>query len=168
MKLTVIGTVHGYTPKEDLIKLFEELKPAQILIEMFHEDIKNYDTEFYPEEMQFALKYAKDNNIHYFGFDTYINVAKDNPDKEYLDYEQKLCEKYNWKEWNTKEVQKLMDITRIVNKTDWDQRQKIMLENIKLKAINNAIILTGAAHLEFFERNLKSATFPFRTEEQNY
>lgn len=43
-------------------------------------------------------------------------------------------------------------------------RKNEMLKNIQNNIIKSgtAVIITGVAHLDFFERNIKDAVFPFR------
>jgi len=78
-----------------------------------------------------------------------------------------LIKNLTWKDFNKKENEKLLDvegISEIVDSNREKAREIEMLNNINKYIIENGtvLIITGTAHLNFFEKNIKTAIFPFR------
>jgi len=70
------------------------------------------------------------------------------------------------------ENEKLLEVDGLEYLIDQDKekvREDKMLENIELNIAEGGtiIIITGKAHLNFFERNIKDAFFPFRNSHGN-
>ena len=111
--LIFIGTLHGITPKEELIKILEQQEPNQLLIEIAQEDIDKGAVDSYPPEMIDAYNWAKAHNIQVFGFDSKINVlagGKTKEDEERISKEQdEIIKKYNWKDFNKEEYDELLN-----------------------------------------------------------
>lgn len=169
-KIIIIGTLHaGITPNEELGLVFEKYKPDQILVEMLNDDIANNNIDDYPPEMVFALSWAKMNDIDVAGFDSDIDVFQDGvadtDNQKLIDQQKKLITK-SWTEYNRAENLKLLDIENmnIVDDNKEQEREAEMLNNINAVIADNGTILivTGCGHLDFFEKNIDKALFPFR------
>ena len=70
------------------------------------------------------------------------------------------------------ENEKLLNIDGLDELIDQDKervRENEMLKNIATNIIESGVIvvITGTAHLNFFERNIKDAIFPFRNSHGN-
>ena len=79
----------------------------------------------------------------------------------------KLFKGYGWKQMNRnlKERAEYKKIeSKVLNYAEVNARRKVMLKNIRKLSIKNGtvLILTGASHLDFFQKNIKGAIFPFR------
>lgn len=176
-KIIVIGTLHaGITPNNELKEVIERLKPDQLLIEIANDDIAENNLSSYPPEMIFALEWAKINNIKVVGFDSKINVfregvmPKDN--QAMIEKQKKIIKKISWKDFNKIENEKLLDVDGLDELIDHDKeraRENEMLKNIEANIIERGtiVLITGTAHLNFFERNIKDAIFPFRNSHSN-
>jgi pheromone shutdown protein TraB len=171
-KIIIIGTLHaGITPANELEEAIKSFSPDQVMVEIIDGDIEKNNLELYPPEMIFALKWAKNNNVKVFGFDSRINVFKNGitpKDNEAVIAKQKeLIKNLSWKEFNKIENEKLLDVEELddlVDKKKEDERESEMLKNIQNNIIENGtvVIITGIAHLDFFEKNIKDAILPFR------
>jgi hypothetical protein len=82
-----------------------------------------------------------------------------------------LLKNYSWKDLNNEEPWKIAEVAKIendivekyfdINKSK--QREYKMLENIKKNLVEGKnLILTGAGHLTFFQKELPEAKLPFR------
>ena len=170
-KLIVIGTIHGMTPEAELNKVLEKYAPAQLLVEIAHDDLTK-DLSKYPVEMIYAYNWAKKKGIPVAGFDSKINELKEGLSLEYLkkvdSEEERLLKKFTWIDLNKEKNNKKTDtplIKSIIDEKKARDREIEMLANIKKKLIakGKILILTGCSHLAFFEEKLKDAQFPFRT-----
>ena len=174
MKTYVIGTVHNMIPKykEELKSIFENINPDQMLVEIVQKDLFGNNFKKYPKEMVYAYRWGIKNKKIVNGFDVPITIIKKGISKKRLKELEKeafrILSRHNWKEWNktkydkNKEFDKLMK--RVLDFKKHRIRQNKMLTNIQKMMIKDGkiLILTGAAHLRFFKRNLKKAIFPFR------
>lgn len=171
-KIIVIGTLHaGITPNNELKEVIESFQPDQLLIEIASDDIIKNDLSSYPPEMIFAFEWAKNNNVKVMGFDSKINVFRKGVMPEdnqvTIEKQKKLIKKLSWKDFNKIKNEKLLDVDDLNNLIDQDKervRENEMLKNIEAHIIESGtvVIITGTAHLNFFERNIKDAIFPFR------
>ena len=173
-EIIVIGTVHeGWTPNKELKDVLEKIKPTQILVEITQEDINNDKFENYPPEMVFAHKWAERKKVKVNGFDSSINILKADAtttdEKKVIKAFEYLLKKrkFTWKDMNKENLQKIFCETNnlLIDDAKDKQRQREMLKNIihTIMKSGKIVIITGAGHLNFFEKHLKNAVFPFRT-----
>ena len=172
--IIIIGTVHGgWTPNEELEEVLEKYKPNQVLVEIAQGNVNNNNIKNYPPEMIFALRWAKKNKIKVNGFDVAENTLKKGVTKKeiknLIKEQGKQIKKSNftWKDLNNKEKIKILDARIYLNAVDLEkekERELKMLNKIKRMMIKlgTIVIVTGAGHLNFFEKHLKGAEFPFR------
>jgi hypothetical protein len=169
-KIIVIGTLHaGLTPNSELEELLNKYKPDQLLIEMRDEDLKKGHIKLYPREMQFAYRWGKQQNIIMNGFDSLIDTLskgmREANNLKVIEKQKKIMKQYNWKDMNKPKNNKLLEKAA---KGLCDPKKEIMknqemIRNIeKIKKKGTIIILTGCAHLDFFEKHLPRAKFPLR------
>ena len=173
-KIIIIGTVHGgFTPENELKEVLEKYKPNQVLVEIAQEDINKNNIKNYPPEMIFAMKWAKENKVKVNYFDIIENTLKKSITKKEVKNlikeqdEQIKKSNFTWKDLNNKEKIKILDTRIYLNAVDLEkekERELKMLNKIKRMMIKSGtiVIVTGAGHLNFFEKNLKGAEFPFR------
>lgn len=175
IELFFIGTLHlKFTPHQELREEIEKISPQIIGVEITQEDINNYSVKNYPDEMQYALQYAKNNSIDFFGFDSDINIfkEKDNVEKleeDLINKQKEVISKYNWKQFNNKKYSNLLafDVEKeLINDKKFLEREKEMAQNIEnyISDTSNlrVLIITGCGHLDFFEQKFKQASFPLR------
>lgn len=121
--------------------------------------------------MIFTYKWAKKNKIKVNGFDAKSNVFKkgitETDNLRLIKKQEKLLKNYTWKDLNKKENDKLLnidDLNLIVDHRKEKSREIKMLSNIKRSVIKDgvAMIITGSAHLNFFEKHFKKVIFPYR------
>ena len=136
--IIIVGTLHeGLTPTDELQEILEDIDPDQLLVEIAKEDLQNEILGKYPEEMVYAYKWAKKNNVQVNGFDSSINILKRGTTKE--DEERvvkgvkKLLKGYTWKDMNKGECQKMIGqlIVGLIDPLKRKKRQQEMLQNIK-------------------------------------
>lgn len=171
-KIFIIGTLHAHlTPNSEIRKILEKYRPNQVLVEIAQTDIDKGKIKTYPPEMIFAYNWAKKNKVFVKGFDSKINVVKKGLSKKQIDAIVKddigKLGKLTWKDLN-----KSRNNDKMFTKTDdllidWAKdrkRQFEMLANVKNAAISegNIVMITGCGHLDFFEKHLRDAIFPFR------
>lgn len=169
-KFYLVGTVHNMFPKhkKEFAQILKRINPDQILVEIDKKDLKSSKIKKYPKEMVYAYKWAIKRKKKTDGFDYDINIIISNK-KDLIKAEKKekkLIDRVGWKELNKKKYSSVIDniVNKIINKRKALNRRKLMLKNIKNRAIDNGkiLILTGTGHLSFFERHIKGAIFPFR------
>jgi len=178
-KIYIIGTIHGFIPKKDVIEILEKYNPEQVMIEVTASDLKNKKFKNYGKEFKDAYEWCKKNRKKVIGFDYWQKNWKDSRhlnknEKKELDViikdASKFVKRHGWKNFNKKKYRRLFNIVdKRLYKILPDQydylkiRQKKMLANIKKRMIRQGvfIILTGTGHLDFFQKHLK-AEFPFR------
>jgi len=171
-KIIFIGTLHaGLTPKNELRKILYSLNPNQLFVEVQQSEINSDNLSGYPEEMVFALKWARKNRILVRGFDVDIDVLKDPKNKNnnllVLKKQKKIVKKHSWKDFNKDKYNELLNFAEANNLIDWQKwklREKAMSSNIKRDMIKSGIIVifTGTGHLSFFEKKFDKAEFPLR------
>jgi hypothetical protein len=171
-KIIIVGTLHGgITPNNELKEVLEELNPDQLLVEMKNKGLIDNKTEEYPSEMIFVYNWAKENNIKVFGFDSDIDTFREGVTQEdnqaIIEKQDRAMGNLSWKDFNIEENNKLLDvegIENLINPEKEKMREMEMLKNIQNNIIKNGtvVIITGAGHLNFFEKNIKDAVFPFR------
>lgn len=171
-KIIIIGTLHaGLTPNNELEEVIKGYNPDQLFVEIANDDILKNDLISYPPEMIFAFEWAKSNNIKVMGFDSKINVFRDGVtpegNQDLIEKQKKLINEISWKDFNKTENEKLLDVDgmdELINPDKERMREEEMIKNIEASTIKNGTILviTGIAHLNFFETNIKDAIFPFR------
>jgi hypothetical protein len=177
-KVYVLGTIHGnYVPKEELAEELAKLNPTQMFVELpdksLEQIIEGGDVR---DEMIFADSWGRERNIPVYRFDTDRDTLRagmtvDSPDFKKLFSDQlhmlkKL--KLSWKEFNRRENDTALDhpLENIVSDpTEFGKREEEMLRNIRhhMSEQGVVLILTGAKHLSFFEKQLPEAVFPLRT-----
>ena len=176
IQLYIIGTLHlGYTPLHELEEEIGKINPDMIGVEICQKDINNNSIESYPPETQHMLKYAQNNNITYFGFDSHTNTFNENIDvkeieKELIEEQLKIVEKYSWKEFNNTEIAKLLNTSKeeeLIDSQKFKQRQEEMIQNIKniisnLEENTKVVIITGCGHLASLGGEFPNAKFPLR------
>lgn len=176
-KIVIIGTVHGdFTPEDELKEVLEEYNPDQLFVEIAAEDIKDGKLAHYPSEMLFAYEWARKNKVRVDGFDSKINGPEEGREKEgeqkLIEEQRKLLNKFSWKEMNKPEnLRKFYDSfpKNLVDPKKEEKREFEMLKNIRNHMIKNGrvLIITGCAHLDFFEKNFENAEFPLRYHTKN-
>ncbi|PIZ54776.1 hypothetical protein COY25_01780 [Candidatus Uhrbacteria bacterium CG_4_10_14_0_2_um_filter_41_7] len=176
-KIIVIGTLHaGITPNNELKAVIESFKPDQLLVEIANDDITKNDLSSYPSEMIFAFEWAKSNNVKVAGFDSKIDVFREGAIPEdnqaIIEKQKKMIKKLSWKDFNKIENEKLLDVDGLDELIDQNKervRENEMLQNIEANIIESGtiVVITGTAHLNFFERNIQDAIFPFRNSHDN-
>ena len=176
-KIIIIGTLHaGITPNNELKEVIEKFNPDQLLVELANDDIIKNDLSSYPPEMIFAFEWAKNNNVMVAGFDYKIDVFREGvmpeDNQTMIEKQKKLIKKLSWKDFNKIENEKLLDVDgldELIDQNNERVREDEMLKNIEANIIENGtvVIITGTAHLNFFERNIKDAMFPFRNSHGN-
>ena len=121
--------------------------------------------------MIFAYNWAKKNKIKLNGFDSRLNSFKRGKNKgdnnKLIEEQQRLMKDFNWKDMNKAKNLKILNIDfkkRIIDPEKEAKRESEMLKNIKKVMIKEGLILiiTGCGHLDFFEKKIKTAIFPFR------
>jgi len=170
-KLIILGTIHGRISRKEIERILNNLNPDQILIEMINKDVKSKNFKEYPTEMKFAYGWAKDHNKKVYGFDDGTFPYKNKTMLTEKDHER--IEKLNsylkgkdWKELNKAKYFK--EFWRVLGEDPIPKgqrpRQKNMLKNIKKFGVREGkiVIFTGVSHLDFFEKNLPGAKFPFK------
>jgi pheromone shutdown protein TraB len=178
-RIIIIGTFHlGLTPKNDLLKILEDIKPDQLLVEFPQEESARVHASQHSDEMDFAVTWAATKTIPVDYFDADVSILRNGISEENPEYQQLVNEQveeikaFSWQTLNKKEPWqegRLASIERTLfrkffDPQKWTDREEQMLENIKkIKSTQGTVlILTGAGHLDFFERELSEAEFPFR------
>jgi hypothetical protein len=168
-ELIIIGTIHeNITPLHELYELLNTYDPDTLLVEITQEDLVSETIETYPPEMQGAYHWAKKHAVCVRGFDVDITIEKSkiNRNQQQKDLEkikQQLTD-IGWKEANKRQYR---NISKEFFATYCDQerfrnRQEKMAEHIKKFMKSKTVVVTGAAHLEFFSQQFPNATFPLR------
>jgi pheromone shutdown protein TraB len=159
--------------KNEFRRIIEKINPNQILVEIDREiNLKSSQIKKYPKEMIFSYNWAVKNNKQVDVFDTnrYKQIKKTATKKD-LDEATKIFLKmfknYDWKQMNQRlpSIEEYRKIERkVLNLREVNARRKVMLSNIRRLSIKKGsiLIVTGASHLDFFEKNIKGAIFPFR------
>jgi len=169
--IIVIGTLHeGLTPEKELKVVLNKVKPHQLLVEIEEKDVRIGNIRKYPIEMRCAYRWAMTRKINVKGFDSPIKVLKNGITSQYLrnviNKAKELMKHYTWKEMNNKKNNIRLDalISPLIDPVKNLEREREMLWNIRRAMIQNGkvLIITGAGHLKFFEKNLKKAVFPLR------
>lgn len=170
-KVYAIGTLHGgLTPEHELQAVLEELQPDRLLVEIFQGDIEKENIQQYPSEMIFAYNFGKSKGIPVYGFDSKIEIFKNNftnTDNEKLLFKQTaLMKDLSWKDMNKSKNDRIIakPMLHYISKSLWKKREEEMLENIRKHIPKKGIVvvLTGTGHLDYLEKHLKEAKFPYR------
>ncbi|MBI4019810.1 MAG: hypothetical protein HY367_00640 [Candidatus Aenigmarchaeota archaeon] len=171
-KIYVIGTLHNMMPrhKKELIGILERMNPDQVLVEIAWSDLKAGKLAKYPKEMAVAYMWAVRKHKKAGGFDSKINIIKKSvTQRKAKEIEKKMfrrVRKLGWKELNKARHEHILDdlYDLLVDTRKHTMREREMLKNIRRLAGKEGriLIVTGAGHLPFFEKNLKGAVFPFR------
>ena len=168
--LHFIGTLHaGLTPNQELESVIIEISPSLIMVEIAQQDIEEENISDYPPEMIFTYEFAKRNKIMVKGFDSKINVMREDTTKanaqQLLDSQKKIIGDKSWKDFNLSENAKLLDsVDNITDRDKWGKREKEMTKNIRKAILKNktVLVITGCGHLDFFEHNYINASFPLK------
>ena len=170
-KIYFIGTLHGRTPKNDLESMLNKLNPDQLILEIQQTDIENKNLNSYPDEMVFGHNWAEKNNVSIYGMDTAFSEIADDKDEEdnqkVIALQDKIITNHDWKDFNKEEYLKLLEIPEekeLIDEEKSNLREQEMLKNMLSNAIlkGTIVVLTGAGHLAFFEKELPEAIFPLR------
>lgn len=171
-KIIIIGTLHaGLTPENELKEILEKSNPDQLLVEIAKEDIKKGKLGFYPPEMVISYTWAKKNRIKVNGFDSKIDVLmkgiSEEDNQRVIEEQKKLMGNFTWKDMNKTENFKKLNTDsakKLVDPEKEEKREFEMLKDIKNSMLGTGTILivTGCGHLNFFEKHIKNAIFPFR------
>jgi len=168
--LYFLGTLHaGLTINNELELIIKQIDPDQILVEVAQVDIDQNNIDSYPPEMILAFTLSKENKIPVNGFDSKMNILKPNiteqDNRRLIERQKLIIGNRSWKDFNLSENARLLyESNNLINQDKWQLRQHKMVENIKKLASKNkrVLIITGCAHLDFFEHSFKDATFPLR------
>jgi len=171
-KIIIIGTLHsGSTPEDELEKVLQEYDADQIFVEISEEDIGNRELKDYPKEMVFAFNWAEKKGVKVNGYDPKTDIFRKGmtelDNKKVIEEQEGLMEEFNWKDMNKVVNLRKLDTEAGKNLVDPDkaeEREFEMLGNIEREMIHKGVILilTGCGHLDFFEKHIKGAIFPFR------
>lgn len=181
MRIIIIGTIHlNWTPKDELSKVLSDINPDQVLVELSREELYERPREdSIRDEMFEAYDWAVEHNklVNYFDSeDSPLKEGVTGKEPEFLEHELKskdLLKSYSWKDlnkpepWKISEVKELEDkiVAQYFDTEKSQQRERQMLKEIRAKLIEGTnVIVTGAGHLSFFERELPEAELPFRYE----
>lgn len=179
MRIIIIGTIHlHWTPKDELWQVLDDINPDQVLVELSHEEMHERPrNDSIRDEMFAAFDWAVEHNklVNYFDSeDSPLKEGVTGKEPEFLEHELKskdLLKNYSWKDlnkpepWQISEVKELEDrITEQYFDVEKSQlREQKMLQEIHAKLVNGTnVIVTGAGHLSFFEKELPEAELPFR------
>ena len=178
-KAIIIGTIHlHWTPKEELWEVLNELNPDQVLVELSDEELNEPPrSDSIRDEMFSAYDWAIQNHKLVSLFDSDDSPLKDGvtgKEEEFIQHELKckeLLKSYSWKDLNKQEPWEISEVKELEDKikekyfdTEKSQaREQKMLKEIKCKLIDGTnVIITGAGHLSFFEKEVPEAILPFR------
>ena len=179
MKVVIIGTIHlNWTPKDELWEVLSDINPDQVLVELSEEELNlRPRSDSIRDEMFAAYDWAIQHKKLVNYFDTEDSPLKDGvtgKEDEFLEHELKckeLLKNYSWKDlnklepWKISEVQELEDkiTTKYFDIKKSQGREQKMLKEIRAKLIEGTnVIVTGAGHLSFFEKEIPDAQLPFR------
>ncbi len=178
-KVIIIGTIHlNWTPKDELEEVLRDINPDKVLVELDKDELyDNPREDSVRDEMFVVYDWAVRNKKKVDYFDTGDSSLKDGvtgKEPEFLQFElecKKLLKNHSWKDlnkeglWNIPSVKKLKDEIKekYFDKEKSKKREYEMLSNIKNKLINGVnVIVTGAGHLSFFEKEMPDAVLPLR------
>lgn len=178
-EVVIIGTIHlNWTPKEELWEVLNYINPDQVLVELSDEELNiRPRTDSIRDEMFSAYDWAIKNNrlVNFFDIeDSPLKNGITGKEPEFIEHElrsKELLKNYSWKDLNKAEPWKISEVKEIEDKivekyfdlTKSKEREQKMLANILSKLIDGTnVIVTGAGHLSFFERELPNAVIPFR------
>jgi hypothetical protein len=171
-KIIIVGTLHaGLTLENELEEVLERYNPDQLLVEIAQVDIENGKLDSYPPEMVFAYNWAKKNKAKVNGFDSKIDVFRkgitEENNQKVIKEQKKLMKNLTWRDMNKSENLKKLDTASAIELIDPEKEEKRefeMLRNIQnlMLGMGTILIVTGCGHLDFFEKHIKNAIFPFR------
>lgn len=165
----IIGTIHNQVLRKEINNILDKLNPNQILLEIVNSHLNSNKISKYPAEMRLAYEWAKKHNKNVKGFEV-KSSRKDNLTNQEIKIVKKVNEyvaSKDWKYFNKKrhmdQIEKLLRPLPLLTRED-KSRQKRMLKNIRKHMIRNGriVIITGIGHLNFFEKHIPEAKFPFR------
>lgn len=178
-KVIIIGTIHlNWTPREELWEVLNNINPDQVLVELSGEELNMRPrSDSIRDEIFSAYDWAIQNNKLVNYFDTEDSPLKDGvtgKEPEFLEHELKskeLLKNYSWKDLNKTEPWRISEVKELEDKITekyFDmkkskEREQKMLGNILNKLIEGTnVVITGAGHLSFFEKEIPDAILPFR------
>ena len=168
-QLFFLGTIHeNITPPEELIEMIDELQPDTLLVEITQEAIESQVVSMYPPEMQAALEWAGKKNVPVYGFDEDIDIHLSEIDEEQMQTDLEKQKQYfrnvGWKEANKAQHRNngKSFFETYCDMNLFRKRQDKMAKNIKKYSSGKTVVITGAAHIEFFSKEFPQAKFPLR------
>jgi len=170
-EIIIIGTLHaGLTPKQELKKFLEDVKPDQVLVEMAEEDLRKNRIDSYPPEMVYTFKWSRKRNIIVNGFDCSLNTLRkgmtDADNLKAIKDSKRLLKNLSWKDMNKEKNSKILAPInkRLIDPLKERKRNFQMIKNIRKLMIpkGKVVIVTGCSHLNYFEKHIKEANFAFR------
>ncbi|MCF7816099.1 MAG: hypothetical protein K9M10_00005 [Candidatus Pacebacteria bacterium] len=178
-KVIIIGTIHlNWTPKEELWETLSNINPDQVLVELSDEELNlRPRNDSIRDEMFFAYDWAIQHNKLVNYFDTEDSPLKEGvtgKEPEFMEHElrsKELLKNYSWKDLNKMEPWKISEVKELEDKITekyFDikkskEREQKMLGNILSKLIEGTnVVIIGAGHLSFFEKEIPGAILPFR------
>jgi len=170
-QILVYGTVHNMIPTKELNAILDKNQPDLILVDEYQDNIKMNRLNQSPQEVKDAIAWANANYVNIFGFGLRRTVVKKPlPSKKQLAEvaaaQKKILKGKSWKDANKRELASLeaKAAEPVIDQKALAQNRKQMLARINeyLPTGNKVVIFVGAAHLEFFQKNLPDAVFPLR------
>jgi len=170
-RILVIGTLHeNLTPENELFELLKKYQPTQILVEITQKDLQKEKITKYPPEMRAIYRWAKKHHLIIKGFDSPINILRPGITKareaQSVKKFKELIAGLTWKDLNQKAYDEIgdEDLKELIDPEKDQKREQEMLSNIQnlIAPEGIIVIVTGAGHLNFFEKNLADAEFPLR------
>jgi len=179
-EIIVIGTLHSNsTPHKELLELVEEVGPDKVFVELSPEELGEERRQNSIRDEMFAVyDWARDHKLPICAFDIENDILKEGVTgneaifQELEQKSKKILENYSWKElnekapWNIPRIRELEEELeeKYIDQEKSKERERQILENIKNELIEGKnLIITGAGHLSFFEKELPNAHFILRT-----
>jgi len=165
-QLYIVGTAHN--PADDLESVVRSIRPKQLLLEIVDEDLTQEHLEDQLPEMVEMYHFAKRQGIIARGFDARVDIIIPTVTDEDLLYADRVARKHStlgFRELNKRQYDAVWETIAkmVINSEAHAQRQDAMVENIRQMRIpGENLLFCGIGHLQYLERNIPDAIFPFR------
>ncbi len=165
-QLYIVGTAHN--PADDLESVVRSIRPQQLLLEIVDEELRRGELEDQLPEMMAMYHFAKGQGILVRGFDARVDIIIPIVTQEDLLYADGVARKYGtlgFQELNKRQYDEVWEkIARMaINPEAHAQRQGAMVENIReMRMPGDNLLFCGIGHLQYLERTIPDAVFPFR------